>query len=145
MQLGVVDDSDRIFQEHSHELARAQEELGEMETGLQCRRQDVLLAENRINRARSRCTTLEVDLKTYQVKHASISESILTLNEEVVVLERGLADIQRLLAGRRQEQASSEDVLERAREDAKSILARFRACKKISGRGIAALLRKPHS
>lgn len=54
LQLGVVDDSDRIFRERSNDLILAQEKLGEMEGELQKRRQDVLHAENRINRARSR-------------------------------------------------------------------------------------------
>ena len=126
MQLGVVDDSDRIFRERNNELVAAQEKLGEMEGELQKRRQDVLHAENRINRARSRCTTLEVDLKTYQVKHAALTESAIGLKEEIVILEKGLADIQRLLEKRRAEQAASEAAVETARNDSREILTQFR-------------------
>lgn len=127
MQLGVVDDSDRIFRERNNELVAAQEKLGEMEGELQKRRQDVLHAENRINRARSRCTTLEVDLKTYQVKHASLTENAIGLKEEVAVLEKGLAEIQRLLEKRRAEQTASEEAVEQARADSREILAQFRS------------------
>lgn len=127
MQLDVVDDSDRIFQDRSSELVRAQEQLGEMEAELQRRRQEVLHAENRISRARSNCTTLEVDLKTYQVKHASLSETVLQLNEEVEVLERDLGEIQRTLTKRRQEQEASESAVEAAREESKAILNQFRS------------------
>ena len=127
MQLGVVDDSDRIFRERNNELVAAQEKLGEMEGELQKRRQDVLHAENRINRARSRCTTLEVDLKTYQVKHAALTESAIGLKEEIVILEKGLADIQRLLEKRRAEQAASEAAVETARNDSREILTQFRS------------------
>ena len=127
LQLGVVDDSDRIFRERNNELIHAQEKLGEMEGELQKRRQDVLHAENRINRARSRCTTLEVDLKTYQVKHGSLNETAISLKQEVAVLEKGLADIQRLLEKRRTEQTSSEQALEQARNDSREILSQFRA------------------
>jgi len=127
MQLGVVDDSDRIFRERNNELVAAQEKLGEMEGELQKRRQDVLTAENRINRARSRCTTLEVDLKTYQVKHASLTESAIGLKEEVVILEKGLAEIQRLLEKRRTEQAASEQAVEKARTESREILTQFRS------------------
>ncbi len=127
MQLDVVDDSDRIFRDRSADLVNAQEKLGEMEAELQGRRQAVLHSENRINRARSRCTTLEVDLKTYQVKHAALTETILTLKEEVTVLERGLSEIQRLLAKRREEQSVSEAAVERARSDSKEILLQFRS------------------
>ncbi|MGZ0655620.1 chromosome segregation protein SMC [Coraliomargarita sp. W4R72] len=127
MHLDVVDDSDRIFHERNNELVVAQEQLGVMEAELQKRRQDLLTAENRINRARSRCTTLEVDLKTYQVKHASLTESAMGLKAEVVVLEQGLAEIQRLLAKRRAEQASSEQAVEEARADSREILTQYRS------------------
>ena len=127
MHLDVVDDSDRIFRERNHELVGAQEQLGAMEGELQKRRQDVLTAENRINRARSRCTTLEVDLKTYQVKHASLTESAIGLKEEIAILEKGLADIQRLLEKRRAEQAASEQAVEQARTDSREILTQFRS------------------
>jgi len=119
MQLDVVDDSDRIFRDRSSDLVTAQEKLGEMEAQLQQGRQSVLHAENRITRARSRCTTLEVDLKTYQVKHAALTETLLTLKEEVTSLERGLTEIQRLLAKRREEQKTRGSDLEKARESAK--------------------------
>lgn len=126
MQLGVVDDSDRIFRDRSNDLVTAQEKLGEMEAQLQQGRQSVLESENRINRARSRCTTLEVDLKTYQVKHAALNETLLSLKEEVSSLERGLSEIQRLLVKRREEQTLREGELEKARESAKTTLVEFR-------------------
>ena len=140
LQLDVVDDSDRIFRDRNDELVRAQEQLGEMEAQLQQRRQAVLHAENRINRSRSRCTTLEVDLKTYQVKHAALTEALLTLKEEVVVLEKEHADIQRLLARRREEQQLSESALEKARVDSKEIVQQFRTMQEqiqAQDRGIA--------
>jgi chromosome segregation protein len=127
LQLDVVDGSDRVFRDHNEELAKSQGQLGEMEAQLQERRQAVLHAENRINRARSSCTTLEVDLKTYQVKHAALTEALLTLKEEVGVLEQGHVEIHRLLAKRREEQQQSEASLEKARVDSKAILQQFRA------------------
>ncbi|PXA03145.1 chromosome segregation protein SMC [Coraliomargarita sinensis] len=126
MHLGVVDDSDRIFRDRNNDLVAAQEKLGEMEAELQNRRQEVLHAENRINRARSQCTTLEVDLKTYQVKHASLTENILTLKEEAKSLEQALSEIQRLLAKRRAEQTASEAAVEQARNDSREIVGQFR-------------------
>lgn len=127
MQLDVVDDSDRIFRQRNNELVAAQEKLGEMEGELQKRRQDQLYTENRINRARSRCTTLEVDLKTYQVKHGSLTENAIGLKEEIVVLHNGLSEIQRLLAKRRAEQTASEQAVEQARSDSREILTQFRS------------------
>ena len=127
MQLGVVDDSDRIFRDRSNELVSAQEQLGEMEAQLQQRRLTVLDAENRINRARSACTTLEVDLKTYQVKHASLTETISTLKQELVALEQGAKEIEHLLEKRREEQRSCEAAVEQARADSSHILSQFRS------------------
>ncbi|MGB0408787.1 MAG: chromosome segregation protein SMC [Opitutales bacterium] len=127
MQLGVVDDSDRIFRDRNHELLAAQERLGEMEAELQNRRQEVLYAENRINRARSQCTTLEVDLKTYQVKHATLTENIVTMKEEAIALEQALVEIQRLLAKRREEQVASETAVEQARNASREIVTQFRS------------------
>lgn len=127
LHLDVVDDSDRIFRDRDSELIVAQEKLSQLEGELQQRRQAVLQAENRINRARSRCTTLEVDLKTYQVKHASLTESAIGLKEEVVILEQGLAEIQRLLETRRAEQAACEQAVEEARADSREILTQHRS------------------
>lgn len=126
MQLGVVDDSDRIFQEHSGELVKAQEQLGSMEAELQNRRQEVLHAENRINRARSSCTTLEVDLQTYQVKHAALNEAQLELKAQTEELEKASAELDALLAKRKAEVAQGEANFSSARERASSALANFR-------------------
>ncbi|MGC6456642.1 MAG: chromosome segregation protein SMC [Coraliomargaritaceae bacterium] len=127
LQLGVVDDSDRIFKEQSDQLLRLQEVLQELEARLQGRRQDTLLAENRISRARSNCTTLEVELKTYQVKHASLTESEFSLGEEAKVLESEQARIQHARLKREEEKQSAESAVESAREESKKLLARFRS------------------
>lgn len=127
LQLDVVDDSDRIFRDRSADLVRVQEELGEMEAQLQQRRQAVLQAENRINRARSRCTTLEVDLKTYQVKHAALTETILMLTQEVAVLERGQSEVQLMLGKQQEAHAMSAAAVEKARSDSQEILLQVRS------------------
>ena len=127
LHLEVVDDSDRIFRDRNNELIVAQEELGELEAELQNRRQEVLQVENRMNRARSRCTTLEVDLKSYQVKRSAFTESILMLKEDTKSLEQDFVEIQRLLAKRRAEQTESGQVVEQAREDARRIVGESRA------------------
>ena len=126
LQLGVVDDSDRIFQDRSKDLVKAQEGLGTMEAELQEGRQSVLLAENRINRARSRCTTLEVDLKTYQVKHASLTETIIELKNQGEVLSQGLLEIQRVFEKRQNDQQRSQAALESAKKASENVLVQFR-------------------
>jgi len=54
-------------------------------------------------------------------------ETILGLKQEVEGLEKGLADIRRLMEKRRAEQGAAEQAVERAREESKAILAEFRA------------------
>ncbi|MFP4204135.1 MAG: chromosome segregation protein SMC, partial [Opitutales bacterium] len=127
LQLNIVDDSDRIFRERNDEVVKAQEALAEKEGQLQERRQAVLHAENRINRARSRCTTLEVELKSYQVKHASLKETRDTLNQSSETLEQELADARKLLAHRREEHETAEAELQKEREHSNSLLQEFRA------------------
>ena len=127
MQLDVVDDSDRIFQDHSNALVKAQEALGELEAELQQNRQNVLHAENRLNRARSSCTTLEVDLKTYQVKHAALNEAQLELKAQSEELEKGRGELDTLLAKRKTEVAHSQASFDSARERASASLANFRS------------------
>ncbi len=127
MQLDVVDDSDRIFQDHSNALVKAQEALGELEAELQQSRQNVLHAENRLNRARSSCTTLEVDLKTYQVKHAALNEAQLELKAQSEELEKGRGELDTLLAKRKTEVAHSQTSFDSARERASASLANFRS------------------
>ena len=126
MQLGVVDDSDRVFRERNDELVQAQEALGKEESRLQEQRQAVLHAENRINRARSRSTTLEVDLKSYQVKRSSLQEAIANHKREAEDLENGLAEIRRLLETKRAEQSEAQAALDKAREDSAALLKEFR-------------------
>lgn len=142
LQLNVVDDSDRIFRDRSAELVAAQEQLGKMEAELQRRRQEVLQAENRINRSRSRCTTLEVELKTYQVKHAGLNENLLKLKEEVGVFEQSLVEIQRSLEKRVRDRKECELALETARVESKALVKERRSQQELlqdKDRGIARL------
>lgn len=140
LQLDVVDNSDRFFKEQSDELLRSQDALGELESRLLARRQDILLAENRISRARSNCTTLEVELKTYQVKHASFTEADFSLTEQSKVLESEQATVRHTLAKRREAVAAAETAVETARQSSKDELSRFRSLQEAmqeQDRGIA--------
>ena len=127
LHLDFVDDSDRVFRDQSAEFDKVQKHLEALEGQFQQARQKMLQIENQINRSRSRCTTLEVDLKTYQVKHASLIETILALKEETTVLEKTSAEIKQLLAQRQEARKANEAALEKAQEDAKSLLQSIRS------------------
>ncbi len=87
MQLNLVSADDEVFQRHSQELAEIEESLRLAETELSRARQDALMSESAVTRLRANCTTLEVDLKSYQVRHAAISDNIFQLKEELLTLE----------------------------------------------------------
>jgi len=120
-QLDDVDASDRAFKERDAELKQAQERLDELENALQERRQAVLEAENRIHRARSKATTLEVDLKSYQVKHSDLTERVDHLKRETSELDDGLSDLRERLEQRRRERDEAAEAVETAREHHRSI------------------------
>ena len=122
-----MDDSNRVFRDQSAEFDKVQKHLETMEGQFQQSRQKMLQTENKINRLRSRCTTLEVDLKTYQVKHASLTETILVLKEETAALEKASSEIKQLLSQRQESQKTGKAALEEAQNDAKSLLQMIRS------------------
>ena len=87
MQLDLVSADDEIFRRQSAELSEIENMLRAAENELSRAKQDALMSESSITRLRSNCTTLEVDLKSYQVRHAALSDSIFQLKEENVALE----------------------------------------------------------
>lgn len=76
MQLELVMADDEIFKRQSSELAQIEDSIREAENALSRARQDALVSEGAIARLRSNCTSLELDLKSYQVRHAALSDSI---------------------------------------------------------------------
>jgi len=84
--LALVLDSDQIFKKQNDELNALEIALRENETDLSALRQDMLVHEGSITRLRSSCTTLEVDLKSYQVRHAACADIIFALKEELTTL-----------------------------------------------------------
>jgi len=87
MQLDLVSADDEIFRQQSSELAEIEEGLRAAENELSKAKQDSLMSESSITRLRSNCTTLEVDLKSYQVRHGALSDAIFQLKEENIALE----------------------------------------------------------
>ena len=86
MQLNLVSGSDETFAIQNAELNHTERDLQQTELELERIKQDVLVTEGGITRLRSNCTTLEVDLKSYQVRHAAISDSLIQMREEMQVL-----------------------------------------------------------
>ena len=99
MQLELVMADDEIFKRQSSELAQIEDSIREAENALSRARQDALISEGAIARLRSNCTSLELDLKSYQVRHAALSDSIFQIGEETAALERRAAELESALEG----------------------------------------------
>lgn len=125
-QVSELGSSDDIFKERNDELMLAQERLSQAENGLQQDKQDLLIAESSLTRLRSNCTTLEVDLKTYQVRHAGLSEEVFRLKNEKVLLEKDVKEIKATLDQRGKDQEKENVQLEKLRENAAEAQKKYR-------------------
>ena len=81
MQLNLVSEDDEIYRQQGAELAETENALRLAEEELSRARQDTLMNEGAITRLRANCTTLEVDLKSYQVRHGALSDAIFQIKE----------------------------------------------------------------
>ena len=98
-QLELVMADDEIFRRQSSELAQIEDSIREAENALSRARQDALVNEGAIARLRSNCTSLELDLKSYQVRHAALSDSIFQTGEETAAIERRISELESALEG----------------------------------------------
>lgn len=125
-QLSLFDGSDDAFKRKSEELAAIQARLAEAETQLSRDKQALLVKESSITRLRSNCTTLEVDLKSYQVRHSNLAAEIRALENEAEVLANDLREIERTLELRTEQRAREEALVEQRREQVAALTAQFR-------------------
>ena len=86
-QLNLMGDSDLNHQNKETEFVQSQEKLNALEAKLHSNRNTLFEIENTINRARSDSTSYELEIKTYQVKHADLIEKRVTYKQEIEVFE----------------------------------------------------------
>ena len=128
MQLNLVSGSDENFAQQTSELSQAESELKAAELELERLKQDVLVAEGGITRLRSNCTTLEVDLKSYQVRHAGASDAIFQMREEMQVQNRSLEEIGYAGEQARERLAASESDILAASQKVDATRTKYRDC-----------------
>ncbi len=126
LQLDLVGSSDAVFQEKSQDMFEAQEQLNRAENELQDHKQRLLLLESSISRLRSNQTSLEVDLKTYQVKHGGLKDSLKELEHKREELEANLATYGKSRSRLEREHADLEREVETLREEARGQQGAFR-------------------
>ena len=125
-QLELVSGSDEIFKEQTAELEALEERLRSAESALSRARQDALVAEGSITRLRSNCTSLELDLKSFQVRHAAVSDSIFQLKEESGALESRLAELDAASLSSEERIAEAENSIEESVKESDRLRGLYR-------------------
>ncbi len=86
-QLELVFSSDELFKQQNNELVLIEQKLHIAESDLAKTKQDMLSSDGSISRLRSNCTTIEVDLKSYEVRHATAADTAFQLKEELFAFQ----------------------------------------------------------
>lgn len=126
MQLNLVSADDEVFRQQSAELAEVEESLRDAENRLSRAKQDSLMNESVVTRLRSNCTTLEVDLKSYQVRHAALSDQIFQLKEENSSLERRCEELSAAMENANERLGNAEADITEAVAKADELRAQYR-------------------
>lgn len=125
-QLNLMGDSDLHHQNQESEFVQSQEKLNALEQKLQSNRNATFDIENTINRARSDSTSLELEIKTYQVKHADLIEKLVTYKQELEVFEEAFKEIAKQRNEHAGKLAELEQSLSQAQSTASNKLNEFR-------------------
>ncbi len=124
--LEVMGSSDEVFKRRTQELEEIARQLSASERMLVETRQQLLILEGTMTRMRSACTTIEVDLKTFQVKHAGFADSVFQLTEERAGLDRRLADVLRTRELRQAEQQRAQEAVQAEQANSQRIRGEYR-------------------
>ncbi|WP_309399402.1 chromosome segregation protein SMC [Cerasicoccus maritimus] len=126
----LVDSSDEIFRGKNEEFERILMELNGHERTLGQAKQQLLVREGAITRLRQQTTTLEVDLKSFQVKHAGLGDTLHELKDQKEVLEHRAEEVTAAQARREQEAAEAAEAVEAARAETQRLREEFRNLQK---------------
>lgn len=113
----LVGASDEIFRSRNAEFQSIMARLADAERQLSQMKQDLLIKEGNITRLRSQTTSCEVELKTFQVKHAGLADGLFQLNEERIVAESRLAELNLVLERKQREAAMAAEAVETAKAE----------------------------
>ncbi len=126
MQLNLVSEDDEVFKRQGAELAETENALRVSEEELSRARQDILMNEGAITRLRSNCTTLEVDLKSYQVRHSALSDSIFQIKEENLALENRISELGDAFENANERLANADADIEQAKRNSDELRTQYR-------------------
>lgn len=125
--VGSVTATDAAYRDKTIQVEAAARQLVETENLLRRARQDILIAEGEMTRARADVTHLEVDLRGYQQRHVDVSASLAQAREEREGLERRVADSGVAVTARHAEMNEARAAENEAIEKGRELLTDFRA------------------
>ncbi|MGE9291301.1 MAG: chromosome segregation protein SMC [Puniceicoccales bacterium] len=126
-KLDLLGDSDSETAKKQQEFETAARELSEKESAFRQEREAIVQVENAITRLRSRCTTLEVDLKSFEVRHASHAETVHSAKEEAEHIADRERQTLQALEQRRKDAEEADHTLETKKQDLTRTREEFRA------------------
>lgn len=129
-QLDLFGNSDEVFQQKSAELGELQQQLSAAEVEFSRARQTLMVKESALTRLRSNCTTLEVDLKTYQVRHSNLKEEIHQLGEEAGVLAQDVENLEKTRTKRLEDREKQDGRIAELKKQGEGLLGEFRSLQK---------------
>jgi chromosome segregation protein len=129
-ELDLFGNSDDEFQKRSQDLAELQKQLNAVETDLSRFKQGLLVKESAVSRLRSNCTGLELDLKTYQVRHANLTEELQTLKNDRDLIGQDLKELEHTRHIREEEKAKRAGKLLELKEKQLELTHAFRDLQK---------------
>lgn len=126
----LVDSSDEIFRGKHEEFQTILARLNSNERELSQAKQQLLVREGAVTRLRQQTTTLEVDLKSFQVRHAGLGDTLHELKDQQTVLEQRKEDIEKAQTRKERDSAAAEEAVNAARDETKRLRETFRDLQK---------------
>ncbi len=124
---GSVSATDAAYREKTAQVEEAARQVVEAENLLRRTRQDILVAEGEMTRARGDVTNLEVDLRGYQSRHVDLSGSLSQARQEREALERRVTESGAVVTTRHGEHQSARAAEQEATDKGRELLNEFRA------------------
>tara|TARA_R100000027_G_scaffold22267_1_gene16122 strand:+ start:720 stop:4445 length:3726 start_codon:yes stop_codon:yes gene_type:complete len=125
-KLNLLGDSDSETAEKQKKFEEVAQKLAAKESDFRSSREASTQLENGISRLRSRCTTLEVDLKSFEVRYTSHNETVESALEETERIKEREAETTSILKQRRSEAENADKNLEAKKLELTKVRDNFR-------------------
>lgn len=126
MQLGLLGESDSIFQARHRELAIADGEISKLEQDIQKGRFNLLSVESRVARFRTDSSAFEVEQRTSAARHEQLAQDAAVANAARDTAATALENLRANLAEAQRIAAGSQSAAAEAQKEITTLSARFK-------------------